>query len=473
MFSKVLIANRGEIAVRTIRTLKAMGVASVAVHSHEDRHSLHVTSADEAVALEGKGASETYLDKARILAAAKQTGAEAIIPGYGFLSENADFAETCEAEGIVFIGPTPEQMREFGLKHRARELAQAAGVPLAPGSGLLDSLEEALQTAQSLGYPVMLKSTAGGGGIGLTRCENEVDLKDAFESVRRLGKSFFNDSGVFLERCIARARHVEVQIFGDGRGNVVALGERDCSLQRRNQKVVEETPAPNLPAATRQAMLNAAVSLGRSVNYRSAGTVEYIYDADRDEFYFLEVNTRLQVEHPVTESVTGLDLIEWMLKIAAGESPDLTRFEPTLDGASMEVRIYAEDPLKDFQPSPGELTDVSWPEDGVRVDTWVENGSEVSAHYDPMIAKLIVHGKDRDDALAKLRAALAETRLMGIATNLDYLRQVVAQKSFEDGIVSTRALESFEFKPSVAEVVKPGTYTTVQDYPAPWCRCPA
>ncbi|WP_342631001.1 urea carboxylase [Marinobacter alkaliphilus] len=465
MFNKVLIANRGEIAVRTIRTLKALGIGSVAVHSHEDRHSLHVTTADEAVALVGKGASETYLDKAQILAAAKQTGAEAIIPGYGFLSENADFAETCEAEGIVFIGPTPEQMREFGLKHRARELAEAAGVPLAPGSGLLETLDEALQTAERLGYPVMLKSTAGGGGIGLTRCNSEYELRDAFETVRRQGQSFFNDSGVFLERFIARARHVEVQMFGDGQGNVVALGERDCSLQRRNQKVVEETPAPNLPAATRQAMLDAAVSLGQSVNYRSAGTVEYIYDADRDEFYFLEVNTRLQVEHPVTESVTGLDLIEWMLKIAAGESPDLANFKPELNGASMEVRIYAEDPLKDFQPSPGELTDVYWPEDGVRVDTWVENGSEVSAHYDPMIAKLIVHGTDRADALAKLRQALSETRLMGIATNLDYLRQVVAQTSFEDGIVSTRALESFEFKPSVAEVLKPGTYTTVQDYP--------
>jgi urea carboxylase len=465
MFTKVLIANRGEIAVRTIRTLKAMGVASVAVHSHEDRHSLHVTNADESVALTGNGASETYLDTAQILAAAKQTGAEAVIPGYGFLSENADFAEACEADGIAFIGPTPDQMREFGLKHRARELAEAAGVPLAPGSGLLETLDEALQTAGRLGYPVMLKSTAGGGGIGLTRCNSESELREAFETVRRQGQSFFNDSGVFLERFIARARHVEVQIFGDGEGNVVALGERDCSLQRRNQKVVEETPAPNLPAATRQKMLDAAVSLGQSVNYRSAGTVEYIYDADRDEFYFLEVNTRLQVEHPVTESVTGLDLIEWMLKIAASESPDLANFEPTLNGASMEVRIYAEDPLKDFQPSPGELTDVHWPEDGVRIDTWVENGSEVSAHYDPMIAKLIVHGKDRDDALAKLQDALAETRLMGIATNLDYLRQVVAQPSFAEGIVSTRALESFEFRPSVAEIVKPGTYTTVQDYP--------
>lgn len=465
MFSKVLVANRGEIAVRTNRTLKALGVESVAVYSHEDRHSLHVESASEAVALTGNGASETYLDKRQILDAARKTGAQAIIPGYGFLSENADFAEACEREGIVFIGPTPTQMREFGLKHRARELAEAAGVPLAPGSGLLESVEEALATADRLGYPVMLKSTAGGGGIGLTRCNSAQELQDAFETVQRQGKNFFNDSGVFLERFIARARHVEVQIVGDGHGNVVALGERDCSLQRRNQKVVEETPAPNLPAATRQKMLDAAVALGESVSYRSAGTVEYIYDAERDEFYFLEVNTRLQVEHPITEAVTGLDLIEWMLKIAASDSLDLANFALDLSGAAMEVRIYAENPLKDFQPSPGELTNVHWPGDGVRIDTWVENGSQVSAHYDPMIAKLIVHGNDRADALAKLRKALDETRLMGIATNLDYLRQVVAQASFAKGQVSTRALESFHFKPCVAEVVYPGTYTTVQDFP--------
>ncbi|HCR96342.1 MAG: urea carboxylase [Halomonas sp.] len=465
MFNKVLVANRGEIAVRTNRTLKALSVGSVAVYSHEDRHSLHVESASEAVTLTGNGASETYLDKRQILDAARKTGAQAIIPGYGFLSENADFAETCEREGIVFIGPTPTQMREFGLKHRARELAEAAGVPLAPGSGLLDSVEEALTTAERLGYPVMLKSTAGGGGIGLTRCNSAKELQDAFETVQRQGKNFFNDSGVFLERFIARARHVEVQIIGDGHGNVVALGERDCSLQRRNQKVVEETPAPSLPTATRQRMLDAAVALGESVNYRSAGTVEYIYDAERDEFYFLEVNTRLQVEHPITEAVTGLDLIEWMLKIAAGDHLDLANFTLSLSGAAMEVRIYAENPLKDFQPSPGELTDVHWPGDGVRIDTWVENGSQVSAHYDPMIAKLIVHGNDRADALAKLRKALDETRLMGIATNLDYLRQVVAQASFAEGKVSTRALESFHFQPCVAEVVYPGTYTTVQDFP--------
>lgn len=464
LFEKVLIANRGEIAVRIIRTLKDLGIGSVAVYSDADRNSLHVELADEAIALGGNSPADSYLDTQKILQAAKNSGATAIIPGYGFLSENADFAEACEAQGIVFVGPTPLQMRLFGLKHSAREIAEAAGVPLAPGTGLLASLEDALVAADKLGYPVMLKSTAGGGGIGLTRCEDAAALREAFVSVQRLGQSFFNDSGVFLERFIAQARHVEVQIFGDGNGNVVALGERDCSLQRRNQKVVEETPAPNLPAETRQAMLDCATRLGESVNYRSAGTVEFIYDAKRDDFFFLEVNTRLQVEHPVTEAVTGLDLVAWMLQIAAGQTPDFNNL-PTPQGASMEVRIYAEDPVKGFQPSPGELTDVHWPLDLARVDTWVETGSEVSPHYDPMIAKVIVYSKDRAEALEKMQVALNETRLSGIATNLDYLRQVISTPEFRVGDVSTRALESFVFQPHVIEVLQPGTYTTVQDYP--------
>ncbi|MEQ9509137.1 MAG: biotin carboxylase N-terminal domain-containing protein, partial [Alloalcanivorax xenomutans] len=289
---KVLIANRGEIAVRICRTLKQMGIASVAVYSDADRNSQHVSAADEAVALGGQTAAESYLRTDAILKAARETGADGIIPGYGFLSENADFAEACDAEGIAFIGPTPTQLRQFGLKHEARALAEAAGVPLAPGTGLLQDLDEARQAALEIGYPVMLKSTAGGGGIGLTRCNSEEELVAAFESVRRLGESFFSDSGVFLERFVARARHIEVQIFGDGDGTVLALGERECSLQRRNQKVVEETPAPNLPEATREQLRESARRLGESVNYRSAGTVEYVYDDERDEFYFLEVNTR-------------------------------------------------------------------------------------------------------------------------------------------------------------------------------------
>ena len=352
MLKKVLIANRGEIAVRICRTLKDMGIASVAVYSDADRNSQHVSAADEAVALGGQTAADSYLKAERILQAAKDTGADGIIPGYGFLSENADFAEACDAAGIAFVGPTPDQLRQFGLKHEARAIAEQAGVPLAPGTDLLQSLDDAKTAAARIGYPIMLKSTAGGGGIGLSRCNSEAELVAAFESVKRLGESFFSDSGVFIERFVARARHVEVQIFGDGNGKVLALGERECSLQRRNQKVVEETPAPNLPQATREKLHASAVRLGEAVNYRSAGTVEYIYDDERDEFYFLEVNTRLQVEHGVTEAVFGVDLVNWMVSLAGGQRPPLDS-DYTSQGAAMEVRIYAEDALKDFQPSPG------------------------------------------------------------------------------------------------------------------------
>ena len=464
MFHTVLIANRGEIAVRAIRTLKRLGVKSVAVYSDADRNAQHVRDADIAIALGGDKPADSYLRIDKILAAAQETGAQAIYPGYGFLSESAEFADACEAAGIAFVGPTGEQIREFGLKHRARELAAQAQVPMAPGTGLLQSLEEALSAADSIGYPVMLKTTAGGGGIGLTRCSDAAALESAYESVKRMGEQFFSDAGVFLERFVDQARHVEVQIFGDGAGRVAALGERDCSLQRRNQKVVEETPAPNLPQATRERLHAAAVQLGESVKYRSAGTVEFIYDAARDDFYFLEVNTRLQVEHPVTEMVTGLDLIECMLRVAAGDALDWAALNRAPQGAAIEVRIYAEDPLKNFQPSPGVLTDVHFPDD-VRVDGWVSTGSEVSAFYDPMIAKLIVHADTRAEAIGKLQKALGETRLHGIASNLDYLRQVVAEERFAQGEVWTRLLDSFSFKASVIEVLEPGTYSSVQDYP--------
>ena len=464
MLTTVLVANRGEIACRAIRTLKRLGVTSVAVYSDADRNAPHVTDADIAIALGGDKASDSYLVIDKILAAAKQTGAQAIYPGYGFLSESAEFADACEAAGIAFIGPSAAQIREFGLKHRARELAGAANVPMTPGTGLLDSIEEAVSAAAEIGYPIMLKSTAGGGGIGLTRCDDEATLRAAWDSVKRLGEQFFRDAGVFLERFVDRARHVEVQIFGDGKGRVVALGERDCSLQRRNQKVVEETPAPNLPQATREALHRAAVQLGESVSYRSAGTVEFIFDPARNEFYFLEVNTRLQVEHPVTEMVTGLDLIECMLRVAADLPLDWAAMEKAPQGASMEVRIYAEDPLKNFQPSPGVLTEVVFPDD-VRVDGWVSTGSEVSAFYDPMIAKLIVHGKDREEALEKMSRALAATRLHGISSNIDYLRQVVATPVFHQGEMWTRMLDSFEYAPQAVEVIAPGTYSSIQDYP--------
>ncbi|MFI8745439.1 urea carboxylase [Pseudomonas sp. NPDC077186] len=464
MFHTVLIANRGEIAVRAIRTLKRLGVKSVAVYSDADRNAQHVRDADIAIALGGDKPADSYLRIDKILAAAQETGAQAIYPGYGFLSESAEFADACEAAGIAFVGPTGEQIREFGLKHRARELAAQAQVSMAPGTGLLQSLEEALSAADSIGYPVMLKTTAGGGGIGLTRCSDAAALESAYDSVKRMGEQFFSDAGVFLERFVDQARHVEVQIFGDGQGRVAALGERDCSLQRRNQKVVEETPAPNLPQATRERLHAAAVQLGESVKYRSAGTVEFIYDAARDDFYFLEVNTRLQVEHPVTEMVTGLDLIECMLRVAAGDALDWAALNRAPQGAAIEVRIYAEDPLKNFQPSPGVLTDVHFPND-VRVDGWVSTGSEVSAFYDPMIAKLIVHADTRAEAIAKLQKALGETHLHGIASNLDYLRQVVADERFAQGEVWTRLLDSFSFKASVIEVLEPGTYSSVQDYP--------
>ncbi|WNP35408.1 urea carboxylase [Enterobacter kobei] len=464
MFNTVLIANRGEIACRAIRTLKRLGITSVAVYSDADKNAEHVKQADVALPLGGEKASDSYLRIDSIIAAAQESGAQAIWPGYGFLSESLAFAAACDSAGIVFIGPTAEQIGEFGLKHRARELAAAAGVPMTPGTGLLNSLPEALSAAAMIGYPVMLKSTAGGGGIGLTRCADDEALAQAWESVRRLGEQFFSDAGVFLERCIDRARHIEVQIFGDGNGNVVALGERDCSLQRRNQKVVEETPAPHLPPATREALLNAAVQLGKQVNYRSAGTVEFIYDSAQDAFYFLEVNTRLQVEHPVTECVTGLDLVECMLRVAAGESIDWARLAQAPQGAAIEVRIYAENPLKNFQPSPGVLTEVVFPPD-VRIDTGVITGSEVSAFYDPMIAKLIVHAPTREAALAKLQQALNATRLHGIATNLDYLRQITASDAFVDGNVWTRMLDSVTVESAVIEVLQPGTWSSVQDYP--------
>ncbi len=462
MITKVLIANRGEIACRVIRTLRKMGLRSVAVYSEADAGAMHVDLADEAVCVGPAAARESYLAVDRILAAARQTGAQAIHPGYGFLSENAAFADACEAAGLAFIGPTGEHMRRFGLKHTSRELAQQAGVPLLPGTGLLASVDEATAAAEGIGFPVMLKSTAGGGGIGMQMCRTAAELAEKFETVQNLGRNNFSDGGIFLEKFVEKARHVEVQIFGDGRGRVVALGERDCSTQRRNQKVIEETPAPNLPPETRAALLAAAVKLGEAVSYRSAGTVEFVYDPDGGAFYFLEVNTRLQVEHGVSEEVTGLDLVEWMIRCAAGETFDLTAPEPR--GCSIQVRLYAEDPQKSFQPSSGLLTEVSFP-DGVRWDHWIGAGTEVSPFYDPLLAKLIVHADTREAALDKLSAALAATRIEGLETNRDYLRQVIASPEFRAGAVWTRFLNTFPYQPRTVEVLEGGTQTTVQDFP--------
>ncbi len=464
MFKKVLIANRGEIAVRVIKTLQRMGIASVAVYSDADRFSKAVLMADEAVRLGPAPASESYLNVDAVIAACRETGAQAVHPGYGFLSENIGFAERLKAEGITFIGPTPENISAFGLKHTARELAKASGVPLLPGSDLLDSREEALSAAEQIGYPVMLKSTAGGGGIGMQLCDNAEALAAAFDTVQRTAKSSFGDARVYLERFVSKARHVEVQIFGDGKGRVIALGERDCSLQRRNQKVIEETPAPGLSDALRQRLHAAAVSLGSQVAYASAGTVEFIYDPAREEFYFLEVNTRLQVEHPVTEAVFGVDLVEWMIRQAAGEDVLTGRQNLVPRGAAIEARVYAEMPHAGFRPSAGLLTEVVFP-DGIRVDGWVETGTEVTPFYDPMLAKVIVSGADRDTAIAALSAALEETSLAGIETNLEYLKAIAASELFRSGDVATTALKDFAFVPDVVEVIAPGAQSSLQELP--------
>ncbi|HET6788553.1 MAG TPA: urea carboxylase, partial [Aquabacterium sp.] len=408
--------------------------------------------------------AESYLRADTILEIALRTGAQAIHPGYGFLSENPDFAQACEAAGIAFIGPSADQMRAFGLKHTARELATTHAVPLLPGSGLLSDVADARAQAQRIGYPVMLKSTAGGGGIGMRLLRSEAELAEAFASVQRLASANFKDAGLFLEKFVERARHIEVQVFGDGQGTVVALGERDCSVQRRNQKVIEETPAPGLSAAQREALHATAVRLAQAVNYRSAGTVEFVVDADSGRFYFLEVNTRLQVEHGVTEQVYGVDLVEWMVRLASGDLPALAEQVLTPHGAAIQVRLYAEDPGKNFQPSAGLLTEVIFPTQA-RVDAWVERGTDVPAWYDPMLAKIIVTADDRDAALTQLDQALADTRVDGIETNLAYLRQVVQTAVFREGRQVTRFLSDFVYRPATIDVVAAGVQTSVQDWP--------
>ena len=464
MFQKILIANRGEIAGRVIRTLRRLGIASVAVYSDADRFTRPVLDADEAIRIGPGPARDSYLDVEAIVAACKASGAQAVHPGYGFLSENAGFAERLAAEGIVFIGPSPVHLRDFGLKHTAREIAARCGVPLLPGSGLLATADEAVAAANDIGYPVMLKSTAGGGGIGMQLCHDDAELIAKFAAVQRMAGASFGDARVFLERFIPVARHIEVQIFGMGDGRVLALGERDCSLQRRNQKVVEETPAPCLSDAVRRRLHAAAVALGEAVSYASAGTVEFIYDVTRQDFFFLEVNTRLQVEHPVTESVYGIDLVEWMIRQAAGEftPPQPALLRPW--GAAIEVRLYAENPQADFRPSTGLLTQVTWPGDA-RIDGWIETGSEVTSFYDPMLAKLIVHAENRESAVAAMRRALEECALYGIETNLDYLRAIAASAAFSSGEVSTGYLRQFVFTPRAIEVLSPGPQSSLQDWP--------
>ncbi|WP_220718065.1 urea carboxylase [Agarivorans litoreus] len=481
MFDKVLIANRGAIACRIIRTLNKMNIASVAIYSDADADSLHISQASEAYSLGEGSASQTYLNIDKIFAIAKQTGAQAIHPGYGFLSENQDFAKRCEQQGLVFLGPTAEQMNAFGLKHCARELAEQAQVPLLPGSGLLEDQQQALICAEQLGYPVMLKSTAGGGGIGMQRCDTAEQLSQAFDSVKRLSENNFSNAGLFLEKFITQARHIEVQVFGNGAGEVLTLGERDCSAQRRNQKVIEETPAPNLSPVIRQQLQQTAKQLTESVNYRSAGTVEFVFDQQSQAFYFLEVNTRLQVEHGVTEMVFGVDLVQWMVELGYAQfvkqAYSLADKASNLQasGHAIQVRLYAEDPNKDFQPNAGLLSHVAWPTkaelglptaEQLRIDHWIESGVEVSPFFDPMLAKVQYHAADRDSAIAGLAKALQACQVYGIEHNLAYLKQLLTLPALEQGTLLTSSLNSFAYRPSTMDVLSAGTQTTIQDYPA-------
>jgi urea carboxylase len=464
MFRKVLIANRGVIASRISRTLRRMGVLSVAVYSEADKHSPHVEQCDEAVAIGPAPASQSYLSVPAILQAIKQSGAEAVHPGYGFLSEDAGFAEACADAGVVFVGPTPAQLRDFGLKHTARAIAAQQGLPMLPGTDLLDSLATARREARRIGYPVMLKSTAGGGGIGMRLCPTDEALDEAYAAVEHLSKANFGGAGLYLEKFVREARHIEVQIFGDGQGSVIALGERDCSAQRRNQKVIEETPAPGLPPAVREQLLRSAVALGEAVEYQSAGTVEFLYDNASDQFYFLEVNTRLQVEHGVTEEVTGIDLVEWMVLQAAGGMPPLKDLKIRNTGCSIQARCYAEDPGKDFQPSSGRILHVAWPADA-RIETWIEPGIEITPFYDPMLSKIIVHGETREAAVQKLQHALDRSEVDGIETNLQYLRQIARSPGFTRGGITTHFLRTFDYRRNAIDVLDGGTQTTIQDYP--------
>jgi urea carboxylase len=461
VFGKVLVANRGEIAARIIATLKQMGIAAVAVYSDADQSTLPVRLADEAVHLGPSQPAASYLNGAAIIEAALATGAEAIHPGYGFLAERADFAEAVEEAGLAFIGPTPEQLRAFGTKHEARLLAEAAAVPLMPASSVLHDVDDAVTSADAIGYPVVIKATSGGGGIGMLVCQDGEQLSARFESARRQAAAAFGDERVYIERYLAGARHVEVQIIGDGAGQVVILGDRDCSTQRRHQKVIEESPAPGLPKSMRTRLHGAARRLAESVKYRSAGTVEFLVDVDTDTIAFLEVNARLQVEHPVTEATFDVDLVEWMVNIAAGRDTP-TNLKP--QGHAIEARICAENPWNQHQPSAGTITALQWP-DGVRVDSWVEAGSEVTAYYDSLLAKVIAYGDTRQQALDRLRAALDTTRIEGLTTNVDLVRAVVADPEFRAGRVSTSLLTHVRPAGRAVEVVSGGTLTTVQDFP--------
>jgi len=442
MFKKILIANRGEIACRVIKTARKMGIKTVAVYSEADRDALHVEMADEAVLIGPPPTAQSYLVMERIIQACKDTGAEAVHPGYGFLSERPAFCEALEKEGIAFIGPKVRAIEAMGDKITSKKLAQEAGVNTVPGhTDVIKDTQHALEIAQNIGYPVMMKASAGGGGKGMRIAWNDADCADGFERTSNEARSSFGDDRIFIEKYIEEPRHIEIQVLGDSFGNIVFLGERECSLQRRHQKVIEEAPSPFLDEKTRRAMGEQAVALSRAVDYQSAGTVEFIVDAKRN-FYFLEMNTRLQVEHPVTEYITRLDLVEQMIRVAAGEQLSFTQEDVRLKGWAIEARVYAEDPFRNFLPSIGRLVKYMPPQetDVVRVDTGIYEGSEVSMYYDPMIAKLITYGSTRDRAIAHMRDALNEFFIRGVAHNISFLAALMVHTRFMTGRISTNMI---------------------------------
>lgn len=456
MFSKILIANRGEIACRVIRTCRGMNIATVAIYSDADADALHVRMADEAYHVGPPPSAESYLRGEKIIQAAKAAGAEAIHPGYGFLSENADFVRQVTAAGLVFIGPPPEAMESLGGKMSARKIAQQAGVPIVPGTTEpLRSFDDARTTAASIGYPVMLKASAGGGGKGMRLVFDESELKTALETARAESLASFGDDAVYIEKAVVRPRHIEIQVFSDTHGNHVHLGERECSIQRRHQKVIEEAPSPINSEELRHAMGEAAVKIARAVNYVGAGTVEFLVsDVDRS-FYFLEMNTRLQVEHPVTELVTGLDLVREQITVAAGHPLSFKQDDIRLFGHAIECRVYAEDPEQNFMPSPGRITRLRLPHGpGVRDDGGVYEGAEVSIYYDPMISKLAVHGRDRTEAIERMRRALLEYEVGGIKTTLPFFRSVMEDEEFISGKLDTGFIQRFNERRNDAEVAQ-------------------
>ena len=455
MFSKILIANRGEIACRVMRTARRMGIKTVAVYSEADVDALHVRMADEAVAIGGARSSESYLSIERILEACRKTGAEAVHPGYGFLSENAEFSTTLERAGIVFIGPPPKAIAAMGDKIESKKLASKAGVSTVPGHlGVIPDAEAARKIAREIGYPVMIKASAGGGGKGMRIAHSDAELREGFRAAQSEARSSFGDDRVFIEKYIEQPRHIEIQVLGDAHGTVLHLGERECSIQRRHQKVIEEAPSPFLDAKTRTSMGAQAVALAKAVGYRSAGTVEFIVDRERT-FYFLEMNTRLQVEHPVTEFVTGLDLVEWMIRIAAGEKLPWKQSEIRLEGHAIEARVYAEDPARGFLPSIGRLVRYTEPAgEAVRVDSGVYEGAEISIHYDPMIAKVIADGPTREAARERLIEALDAFHIRGVRHNVGFLSALLGRQRFAEGRLSTDFIAD-EFPAGFAEISLP------------------